>query len=136
MMSGMMSHVPFARRRVALLVGGFVACVTVTALAGTALAEPASAIPQFASANFGWQSNLEDWEEPPPGLGHGPIKNDPAYPFIANLEGIQTHRQPTKRFSNTKDPVLKPWAAAQMQATNDELLRGVRDIPFTAQSRC
>jgi hypothetical protein len=31
--------------------------------------------------------------------------------------------------------VLKPWAAAQIQATNDEILRGVRDIPFTAQAR-
>jgi hypothetical protein len=32
--------------------------------------------------------------------------------------------------------VLKPWAATQIQATNDEILQGVRDIPFTAQGRC
>ena len=40
---------------------------TVTLAAGTALAELPQAIPQFASANFGWQSNLEDREDPPPG---------------------------------------------------------------------
>jgi hypothetical protein len=32
--------------------------------------------------------------------------------------------------------VLKPWAAAEIQASNDEILKGVRDIPFTAQGRC
>jgi hypothetical protein len=30
---------------------------------------------------------------------------------------------------NTKDPVLMPWAATQIQATNDDILHGVRDIP-------
>jgi hypothetical protein len=32
--------------------------------------------------------------------------------------------------------VLKPWAAVEIRATNDEILQGVRDIPFTAQARC
>ncbi len=40
------------------LSAGFAACLTaVTLAAGTARAEPANAIPQFASASFGWQSN-------------------------------------------------------------------------------
>ena len=65
--------------------GGFAVWLTAAMLAagagaGTARAESANATPQFALANFGWQSNLEDWEEPPTGAGHGPIKNDPAYP--------------------------------------------------------
>jgi hypothetical protein len=104
--------------------------------AGSVRAQSASAIPQFSSADFGWQSNLEDWEDPPPGAGHGPIKNDPAYPFRNNAEGNRAGTGATKRITNTKDPVLKPWAAAQIQATNDEILQGVRDIPFTAQARC
>jgi hypothetical protein len=107
-----------------------------TLAAGVARAESANAIPQFASPDFGWQSNLEDWEDPPPGAGHGPIKNDPAHPFLNNTEGNRAGTGATKRITNTKDPVLKPWAAAQIQATNDEILRGVRDIPFTAQARC
>ena len=104
--------------------------------ASAARAESARTIPPFASAVFGWQSNLEDWEDPPPVAVHGPIKNDPAYPFVNNAEGNRAGTGATKRITNTKDPVLKPWAAAQIQATNDEILHGVRDIPFTAQARC
>jgi len=37
---------------------------------------------------------------------------------------------------NTKDPVLKPWAAKQMQESNDEVLSGKRGLPFVAQSTC
>ena len=36
----------------------------------------------------------------------------------------------------TKDPVLKPWAAKQMQESNDEVLTGKRGLPFVAQSTC
>jgi hypothetical protein len=116
---------------------GLAVCLTAATLAaGTARAESANAVPQFASVNFGWQSNLEDWEDPPPGAGHGPIKNDPAYPFLNNAEGNRAGTGATKRITDTKDPVLKPWAASQIQATNDEILKGVRDIPFTAQARC
>jgi hypothetical protein len=50
--------------------------------------------------------------------------------------GNRAGRGATKRITNTKDPVLKPWAAAQIQTTNDEILQGVRDIRFTAQARC
>ena len=125
------------RRCIGLSAGAFAVCLTAVTLAdGAARAELANAIPQFASPDFGWQSNLEDWEDPPPGAGHGPIKNDPAYPFLNNAEGNCAGTGATKRITNTKDPVLKPWAAAQIQATNDEILRGVRDIPFTAQARC
>jgi hypothetical protein len=80
------------------------------------------------------------------------MKNDPAYPFVnnsvvdapendfaksqdtnfVNLNG----RQPTVRIANSKDPILKPWAAAAVQATNDEILQGKRQVPFVAQSRC
>ena len=126
----------FAHPQVARLAGGVAAFAILAALGGTAAAESSTDIPKFASADFGWQSNLEDWEDPPPGLGHGPVKNDPAHPFVSNLQGGQTHTQVTKRYSNVKDPVLKPWAAAQMQTTNDEVASGFRDIPFTAQARC
>ena len=128
---------PSACRYIGLSAGAFAVSLTVVMLvAGTVRTESASVIPPFASADFGWQSNLEDWEDPPPGAGHGPIKNDPAYPFRNNAEGARAGTGATKRITNTKDPVLKPWAAAQIQATNDEILQGVRDIPFTAQARC
>jgi hypothetical protein len=126
-----------ASRRFGLSAGNFAVCLTaVTLVAGTARAESANAIPQFASPDFGWQSNIEDWDDAPPGAGHGPIRNDPAFPFLSNAEGTRAGTGATKRITNTKDPVLKPWAAAQIQKTNDEILQGVRDIPFTAQARC
>ena len=93
---------------------GFVAA---TSLSSAAVAERDNTIPQFASAEFGWQTNVADWRDPPPGHGHGPIKPDPAHPFTSNAEAARTGTQPTKRIGNAKDPVLKPWAAALMQAT-------------------
>jgi hypothetical protein len=109
-------------------------------------------IPALASSDFGWQTNFEDWQDPPPGYGHGPMKNDPAYPFVNNsvvdapendLAKSQDKnfiningRQPTVRIANSKDPILKPWAAAAVKATNDEILQGKRQVPFVAQSRC
>ncbi len=109
-------------------------------------------IPKLASSNFGWQTNLEDWQDPPPGNGHGPMRNDPAYPFVNNsvvdapendfaksrdpTYAFVNGTQPTVRIANSKDPILKPWAAAAIQATNDEILEGKRQVPFVAQSRC
>ncbi len=133
----------------------FILAVSLAALSATAA--PAQdighhSIPNLASSGFGWQTNFEDWQDPPPGYGHGPMKNDPAYPFINNSvvdapendavkaqsSGfvIKNGRQPTVRIANSKDPILKPWAAAAVQATNDEILEGKRQVPFLAQSRC
>jgi len=116
--------------------GGVIAGFVAVAVAAAALAEPNSAVPPFASAEFGWQSNVADWRDPPPGIGRGPIRPDPAHPFTSNAEAARTNTQPTKRIGNAKDPVLKPWAAAQMQASNDEALRSEIAIPFAAQARC
>ena len=117
-----------------------------------ALAQKNPAIPALASSSFGWQTNLEDWQDPPPGYGHGPMKNDPAHPFVNNSVSdapenaavlaldptypIRNGNQTTVRIANSKDPILKPWAAAAVQATNDEILEGKRQLPFVAQSRC
>ena len=102
-----------------------------------AFAQPDSeSIPQFASIAFGWQTNLEDWQNPPSDSGHGPIRNDPDYPYLSNAEANRLGQQPTVRITNTKDPVLKPWVQQEIQKSNEELLQGDRQVPFTAQSRC
>jgi hypothetical protein len=92
----------------------------------------AEQIPQLAGPGLGWISN-GGWLDPPAGTGHGPFKQDPAHPFHGNLDGPG---QVTHALADTTDPVLKPWAAAQMLATNDEVLSGKRGLAFTAQSRC
>jgi len=123
------------RRRSTLAVV-FCGSLMPAALAGSAPSHAGSAIPNLASAEFGWQSGVADWQEPPPGHGHGPIQPDPDHPYTSNAEAARTGRQPTKRIGNYKDPVLKPWAAAQMKASNEEALSSVEKIPFAAQARC
>jgi hypothetical protein len=96
----------------------------------------AESIPPLAAADFGWQSNVADWQEPPEGYGHGPIRPDPDHPYTSNAEGGRLGTQPTKRIADYRDPVLKPWAAAQMKALNDAALSADKRIPFAAQARC
>jgi hypothetical protein len=123
-------------------------CATVAALASIAVfAAGASAlaqapaqeqgpaggkIPELASAQFAWLALGVTWFDPPPGLGRGPIRADPAHPYVGNRDRGQV----TLHIGNTKDPVLKPWAAKQMQESNDEALSGKRGLPFSAQQAC
>jgi hypothetical protein len=107
---------------------------------GFALIAPAAAqesatvkVPQLGSIDFAWQAYGVHWFDPPPGLGRGPIRQDSAHPFHGNLDGPG---QVTPDIGNTKDPVLKPWAAKHMQESNEEVLSGRRGYPFAAQSTC
>ena len=120
--------------------------------AAMAQSEKTLSIPDLSSSTFGWQTNMEDWQDPPHSYGHGPMKNDPDYPFVNNSVSdapengavlvldptypIRNGDQTTVRIADSKDPILKPWAAAAVQATNDEVLQGKRQLPFVAQSRC
>jgi hypothetical protein len=103
--------------------------------AGAATAQTAlkDGIPALASMNFAWLALGVDWLDPPAGLGRGPVRQDPAYPYHGNRDGPG---QVTPHIGNAKDPVLKPWAAKQMQDSNDEVLTGKRGLPFSAQSFC
>jgi len=117
----------------------FVIIASIAALslhAAFAQGEKNSAIPDLSSSAFGWQTNLEDWQDPPAGYGHGPMKNDPAHPFVSNAEAGRRGIQPTLRIGDVKDPILKPWASKFMQDLNDEALTGTRQVPFAAQARC
>ena len=116
--------------------------VAIVAAFGASLLAPALAadqgsaenkVPHLASAEFAWLALGVDWLDPPAGLGRGPIRQDPAYPFHGNRDGPG---QVTPHIGDTKDPVLKPWAARQMQDSNDEVLSGKRGLPFSAQSTC
>ena len=112
----------------------FVAAITLCFTSASVFAQDAGkrAPPALASSEFGWIS-MGGFLDPPSGSGHGPIKQDPAHPFHGNLDGPG---QVTPTIGNFADPVLKPWAAAQMQASNEEVLSGKRGLPFSAQGRC
>jgi hypothetical protein len=119
--------------------GNPIALALAAAMAAAAIGTPAwgqdpakAKIPELASSNFAWLAFGADWLDPPAPL-RGAIRHDPAYPYHGNLDGPG---QVTVRLGNYKDPVLKPWAAAQMRASNEEVLSGKRDVPFSAQARC
>ena len=55
------------------------------------------------------------------------MKTDPKYPY----------RSPEwSPIVNAQDPILKPWAAEHMPATNEEVLSRKKAFPFTSQARC
>ena len=106
------------------------------ATSSSAQAPHEHAIPPLSSANFGWQTGIADWQQPPPGSGHGPIKPHPQHPYVSNAEAGRTGKQPTLRIGDDTDPVLKPWAAKVIRDSNEEALVGNRAVPFAAQARC
>src|SRR6201987_769105 len=99
-------------------------------------AGPGAKVPPLTSGDFGWQTNIADWQQPPAGSGHGQIRPDPDHPFTSNYEAGQAGTQPPKRIGDYRDPVLKPWAAASMKASNEAALSADKKIPFAAQARC
>jgi hypothetical protein len=108
-------------------------CLVIGACLPASAQVPAkNGIPDLASSTFAWQAERADWQDAPPGR-RGPIRNDPDHPFHGNLDGPG---QVTLRIGNYKDPILKPWAAAQMRASNEEALSGKRAVPFAAQATC
>ncbi len=119
---------------------GVVACTLGAALlpAGSAAAPAGEKIPQLMSKDFGW--SVSSWDyliDAPPGAGHGPMKTDPAYPYTSQIQnGARVFVPLFVPIVDTKDPILKPWAAKQMQDSNDELLKNPSKLNFVAQSRC
>jgi hypothetical protein len=132
------AHVLGSTLRSRLLAGGVVAGLLAAPLvpAFPVAADAADSIPKLGS---GWNANFWDFQlDPPQGAAHGPIKTDPKYPYTSQCQNGGCAGGPNLRppIVNTKDPILKPWAAQEMQATNDEVLSGRMTIPFTSQSRC
>jgi len=84
---------------------------------------PEDAIPNFGSANVGWQITTFLDFQPVEGKV-APIGADPTYSPGRGAE----------RLSDADNLNLKPWAAAQMRMHNDLVRNGHR--AFNAQSRC
>jgi hypothetical protein len=121
--------------------GASLAVLALAAAVSQAWSAPAKdAIPQLTPApDTSWQVNFWDYLlDPPPGAAHGPIKTDPAYPYNSQIQNGALFRdgELTVAIVNAKDPVLKPWAAKEMQQSNEELLSGKKKLSFRAQSRC
>ena len=108
------------------------------AVGGLGLTWVASAAPQN-SAPPDFSSNLAGWVglngagpsyEAVPGVEPGPVRSDPAHPFVPN----GTDKQPTFRIADLTNPNLMPWVKEVMKKDNDEVLAG--KMAFTPQSSC
>ncbi len=62
--------------------------------------------------------------------GPGPITGQPGKHYVPNGAGAQQ----THRLADVSNPILKPWAAEQIQKTNDAVNAG--KVPFIARERC
>jgi len=95
-----------------------------------AFAELNAPIPNFAPDNVtGWLKGPGD-EFLPPASGPGPVRADPAHPYVSNAVASQE----TVKIADITNPILQRWAAEQMRKSNEEVLAG--KIGFTARSRC
>jgi len=118
-----------------LVAGTLGACLIAGFAVGADLAAPRlpSGIPDFSSNNMGWASNGVEFL-PLPGEKLVPVSNDPAHPHCGNTISPKCGNQILPPIGDTKNPILQPWAAAQMEKTNDEILAGKES--FEAMSRC
>jgi hypothetical protein len=109
-------------------VSAAVACAVVALW--PALAEQNAPIPNFAPDNVtGWLKGPGD-EFLPPDFGPGPVRSDPAHPYVSNAVALQE----TVKIADVTNPILQPWVVEQMKKANDEVLAG--KVGFTARSRC
>jgi hypothetical protein len=66
----------------------------------------------------------------PPVSGPGPVMSPKGRPYVPNGNG----NQPTYRIADTSNPILKPWAAEQMEKANADVRAG--KVPYITRERC
>jgi hypothetical protein len=69
----------------------------------------------------------DDYLAPP--SGPGPVTGEKDHPYVPNGQG-----QPTYRLADTSNPILQPWAKAQMEKANDDVRAG--KVPYITRERC
>jgi hypothetical protein len=107
--------------------------------AGAALWPAAATAQQHASVPDFTIDNKSAWlmvgdELLPPPSGPGPITFDKRYPYVDNARARRTNTQPTYRVADLSNPILQPWAVAQLRKANERVLAG--KVPFRARERC
>ncbi len=104
------------------------ACAVV--ILSPSLAEQNERIPNFAPDSVtGWLKPPGD-EFLPPESGPGPVRSDPASPYVSNAVAAQE----TVKIADLTNPILQPWVVERMRKANEEVLAG--KVGFTARSRC
>ena len=87
----------------------------------SAMAE--GAFPNFApDASTGWFAYNRQFI--PPASGPGPVRQDPARPYVTNDEFRVTGKQPTQQLADLDNPIFQPWARDVVRKRNDLVLAG------------
>jgi hypothetical protein len=88
--------------------------------------------PNFApNSNTGWQA--QDDEFMPPPSGPGPVKSDPAHPYVSFYK-FPTNPHPTFRVADLTNPILQPWTRERLKQVNDRSLSG--QVVAIPKERC
>jgi hypothetical protein len=98
-----------------------------------AAAQTPTAIPNFAADGASWRTRGGETFIPVPGSPE-PTLNDPAHPYIHNVDARRLGVQPTFRISDLSNPNIKQWAKDLMKKDNDEVLAG--KTAYTPGSSC
>jgi len=85
--------------------------------------------PDFSAGEAGWVITGGEFSAVPG--SPSPVRQDPAYHYVANANGGE---QPTYRMGDTSNPNLMSWVAQAIKKDNDEVLAG--KYAFTARSSC
>jgi hypothetical protein len=91
-------------------------------------AGPASAIPNFSSATFGWIALSPNYQLPAGGPHH--VTQHPDYPWKAAGRG----EAPVWRMADLDNPILQPWAREELRKNNERILAG--GTAYTRQVSC
>jgi hypothetical protein len=107
----------------AILAGGVVAgLVCAGGTLGPAQGAENTKVPDFApDANTGWLAQDDEFI-PPPG-GPGPIRSDPAHPYVSFYK-FPTNPRPSFRVADLTNPILQPWTRERLQKVNERSLSG------------
>ncbi|HEX3483428.1 MAG TPA: hypothetical protein VHT51_00115 [Micropepsaceae bacterium] len=98
------------------------AALAAVVLLAAPFAKGADAIPDFApNANTGWQLTDDEFIAPP--SGPGPVRSDPAHPYISFYR-FPTNPRPTFRVADLSNPILQQWTREALRKTNDKALSG------------
>jgi hypothetical protein len=100
--------------------------------AAPALAAEAPKVPDFSANNVAWDGGGDN-DFTAPKSGPGPVRSDPAHPYVSNFVAVRTGQQPNWRIADLTNPILKPWVVEALRKQNAE--SGARAM-WTRESRC
>jgi hypothetical protein len=105
-----------------LAADGLVAPILALSLGTMCIARADEVAPNFApDPNTGWQTPEDEFIPPP--NGPGPIRSDPAHPYLSFYK-YPGNPHPAYRVADLSNPILQPWTREALQRANQRALSG------------